>query len=85
MPEFKPQPPINSESTTAVVGVVNFTPQDQCRVLPSYSSMSYTVGNKQPEGLPSQPLSAGSIRVINSVLGARVPEEAILRDTNGDI
>jgi hypothetical protein len=36
------------------------------------------------EGVPSKPLSAGAIRVLNSVLDARVPESAIRRDINGD-
>ncbi len=36
------------------------------------------------EGMPSKPLSAGAIRLVNSVLDARVPESAIRRDTNGD-
>ena len=36
------------------------------------------------EGLPSKPLSAGAIRLVNSVLDARVPESSIRRDINGD-
>ena len=36
------------------------------------------------EATPSAPLSAGAIRVVNSLLSARVPESAIRRDPSGD-
>ncbi len=45
------------------------------------TSSSYT---SPVEGLPSKPLSAGAIRLVNSVVGACVPESAIKRDMNGD-
>lgn len=47
----------------------------------SSTSSSYTM---PAEGMPSKPLNAGAIRLVNSVLVARVPESAIKRDANGD-
>jgi len=86
MPESKQ--PIPDIGSTTIVGVCNnFVPTDPFRDLPTYSSMSYTVtpaAENQPEGAPSQPLSTAAIRVVNSVLNARVPESAIERDTDGD-
>lgn len=82
MSELKPQPPRKSESTS-IVGVVNFAHLSES-VTTSYSSNSYTVaavGSEQP----SRPLSAATIRVVNSVLRARVRESAIMRETDGDM
>ena len=52
-------------------------------------SFDYVLGTSSSylapaEATPSAPLSAGAIRVVNSVLSARVPESAIRRDPNGD-
>jgi hypothetical protein len=86
MSELKPQVPISSRSTT-IVGVANFvSPVDPYTSLPTCDSASYTVSANfdatcgQPEPGPSQPLSEGTIRVVNSVLNARVPESAIRRE-----
>jgi hypothetical protein len=84
--------PVPTISSTTIVGVCNnFVAADPFRELPTYGSMSYTVPpspevtDNQPEGAPSRPLSTGAIRVVNSVLGARVPESAIERDSDGDV
>lgn len=83
--EFNKQPQVTSESTTiTIVGPVNQAHSDPFKVTGCYPSMSYTVGDKS-EGVPSQPLSAGAVRVVNSVLNARVSESAIRRDRNEDI
>ena len=88
MPELKPQPPLPTSQSTTIVGVSNFvTPADPFRQLPTYGVTSYTVANvgvPTDMGAPSQPLSAGAIRVVNSVLTARVPESSILRDSDED-
>lgn len=52
-------------------------------------SFDYVLGTSSSyvapaEATPSAPLSAGAIRVVNSVLSARVPESAIRRDPSGD-
>jgi hypothetical protein len=91
MSELKPSVPTPSESMT-IVGPTNFAPPaNPFQVVPTYESMSYTVtasatmmlpvetGNRV-EGAPSQPLSPGAVRVVNSVLNARVPDSAIERD-----
>lgn len=84
MPDFnKAQPPVKSESTT-IVGVVNQAVPDPFKVTSCFGSMSYTVSDKHAEGAPSQPLSAGAVRVVNSVLDARVSEAAIRRDRSED-
>jgi len=84
MSEFnKAQPQIKSESTT-IVGVVHHAPPDPYKVAPCYGSMSYTVSDKQADATPSQPLSAGAVRVVNSVLSAKVSESAIRRDGSED-
>jgi hypothetical protein len=44
--------------------------------------MSYTLPSENTE--PSHPLSEGAVRVGNSLLSARVPEAAILRDEAED-
>ena len=83
MPDFnKPQPPIKSESTT-VIGVVNQAVPDPFKVASCFGSMSYTVSENKSDA-PSQPLSAGAVRVVNSVLDARVNEAAVRRDRSED-
>ena len=88
MSELKPQPPLPTGQSTTIVGVSNFvTPADPFRQLPTYGVTSYTVANvglPTDTGAPSQPLSAGAVRVVNSVLNARVPENSILRDNDED-
>jgi hypothetical protein len=85
MAELKPQVPISNLSTT-IIGVSNFVPARDPGALPTYGCMSYTVApstdqpGDQGEGVPSQPLSTGAIRVVDSVLQARVPESAIRRE-----
>lgn len=73
-----------SQSTTVtVIGVSNFVPPADSRALPTYGVTSYTV--PMDSAAPSRPLSEGAVRVGNSLLTARVPESAILRDTAEDI
>jgi len=86
MPDPK-QPVPSTESITIMAISNNFVPNDPFKDTMTYSSTSYTVTpaeGSQPEGGPSQPLSSAAIRVVNSVLGARVPESAIERDSDGD-
>jgi hypothetical protein len=79
MPESNPKTPVNvSESTTVtIVGVSNMAPADS-RALPTYEVTSFTVPSENTA--PSHPLNEGAVRVGNSLLSARVPESAILRD-----
>lgn len=87
MSNLKPRPPITSESNS--VSVVNCPEPSQSGV-PTYGSMSYTVVNaalvtsQSAESERSKPLSATSIRVVNSVLRAKVNESAVRRDRDED-
>ncbi len=84
MAESNSKPPTNiSESTTVtIVGVSNLAPGDS-RALPTYEVTSYTAPGENTER--SHPLSEGAVRVGNSLLNARVPETAILRDRPEDL
>jgi hypothetical protein len=84
MPESDSKMPKNvSESTTiTIVGVSNLAPADP-RVLRPYGVMSYTVPSENTS--PSLPLSEDAVQVGNSLLNARVPESAILRDKAEDL
>jgi hypothetical protein len=79
----KAQPPVKSESTTIVVGVVHHAPPDPYKVASSFASTSYTVSDRPAEGSPSQPLSVDAVGVVNSVLGG-VRESAVRRDGSED-
>lgn len=83
MAESNPKPPANiSESTTVtIVSVSNLTPTDS-RALPTCGVTSYTVPSENQT--PSRPLDEGAVRVGNSLISARVPESAILRDRTED-
>jgi hypothetical protein len=86
MPEFNAKPPLISESNSLTVA---HSPQPQ-EPLPSSESMSYTVANAaspslEQEQKPSGPLSATTIKVVNSVLRAKVNEAAVMRDTYEDV
>lgn len=84
MSEFEPRPPINSQSNSMTVV---HSPQPQSGI-PDYGSMSYTVVNAAPitvddtASKPSKPLSATAIRVVDSIVRAKVNESAIRRDTS---
>jgi hypothetical protein len=84
MADTQSKPPVNvSESTSVtIVGNYNATPPDS-RALPTYSVTSYTVATESTT--PSHPLNEGAVRVGNSLLDARVPESAILRDRSEDV
>jgi hypothetical protein len=84
MSETESKAPVSvSESTTiTIVGVSNATPSDS-RELPTYGVTSYTVPTENTA--PSHPLNEGAVRVGNSLVRARVPEAAILRDTVEDL
>jgi len=83
MTEMNPNTPLVNimESTTVTIVGVSNAPADS-RELPTYSVMSYTVPSEN--AAPSHPLSEGAVRVGNSLLSARVPESAILRDKSED-
>lgn len=89
MSEFRPQPPITSESNSVTVA---HSPQPSQSGIPPYGSMSYTVANAAPatierggaERESSKPLSATAIRVVESVLHAKVNEANVRRDTSED-
>ena len=73
--------PGNSPSTTVnaeVLGLSNHTPL--LFMQHTSNSVSYTVQDDQSEEGPSQPLSPGSVRVMDSVLRARVPDSAFRRE-----
>jgi hypothetical protein len=89
MPEFKPQPPISSDSCSVTL---EHSPQPAQSGIPSYGSMSYTVVNAAPAVIgrdhdkrETRPLSASAIRVVNSILHAKVNKAAIRRDKGEDI
>jgi hypothetical protein len=72
-----------SESTTVtIVGISNATPDDS-RAVPTYGVTSFTMPSDNTQ--PSRPLNEDAVRVGNSLLNARVPESAILRDRTEDI
>jgi len=77
-------PPVSrTESTTVtIVGISNSMPADS-RELPSYSVTSYTVPSESTN--TSNPLNESAVRVGNSLLDARVPESAILRDRSEEL
>lgn len=84
-PEPKPElpPPLESLSQSiTIVGVVNAAPSGI--PVPSYASMSYTLPMTVEEDTRSKPLSQRAIRVVDSVIHARVRESAIQRDTDED-
>jgi hypothetical protein len=89
MSEFRPQPPVSSESNSVTVA---HSPQPSQSGIPTYGSMSYTVANAAPatiergsgERESSKPLSATAIRVVESVLHARVNEANVRRDSCED-
>jgi hypothetical protein len=91
MSELKPEVPTKSLSTTLITGVSHCSIFDEENTLPTCSSMSYTIGavveaaDNQPQGAPSQPLKPGAVKAMNTVLRARVPESAILRDKSGEL
>jgi hypothetical protein len=64
-------------TTTTIIGVSNLDIRDS-RALPESAVMSYTLPTENPS--PSVPLSEAVVRVGNSLLDARVPESAFLRD-----
>lgn len=86
MSELEPRPTITSESNSMTVA---HSPQPQSGI-PEYGSMSYTVANAAPIAVrddasqPSKPLSATAIRVVDSIVRAKVNEAAIRRDTSED-
>ncbi len=66
-------------TTTTIIWVSNSAIRDP-RMLPESGVMSYTVSSENTA--PSRPLSESAVRIGNSLLDARVPESAILRDTS---
>jgi len=91
MTELKPEILNEESSTTLVMSSSNCAAIDQQGEPRTYSSMSYTLGavieavDSEPQGAPSKPLNADSVRALNSVLHSRVPDAAILRDTSGEL
>jgi len=71
------------EETTliTIIGGANLFVRDP-RELQECQVMSYVVPTENAS--PSHPLSEGAVRVGDSLLNARVPEAAILRDTSRD-
>jgi hypothetical protein len=66
---------------TTIIGVANLSVRDP-REVPQCQVMSYIAPS---EGVsPSHPLSEGAVRIGDSLLNARVPEVAILRDATED-
>jgi hypothetical protein len=83
MSESNFKTPVDVSSTTVtIVGVSNLTPPDS-RALPTYGVTSFTMPSENTQ--PSRPLNEDAVRVGNSLLDARVPESAILRDRAEDI
>ncbi len=68
-------------STTTIIGVSNLSIADS-REPQTCEVMSYTVPSDN--AAPSAALSDAAVRLGNSLLSARVPETAILRDTGED-
>lgn len=88
MSEFRPRPPISIESNSVTVA---HSPQPSQSGIPPYGSVSYTVANAAPATIErstdresSKPLSATAIRVVESVLQAKVSEANVRRDTSED-
>ena len=67
--------------TITIIGTQNLAPSSSWE-LPTTNICTYTASD---EGIgPSSPISDGSVRLVNSVLAAVIPERAILRDPNED-
>jgi hypothetical protein len=83
MSKMIPETPMYSgeTATTTIIGVSNLAIRDP-RTPPEYGVMSYTASSENTA--PSRPLSEGAVKIGNSLLDARVPESAILRDTSED-
>jgi len=79
---FKTPVDISESTTVTILGPVNSTPSDWREGATTYGVTSYTVPSENTS--PSQPLTEGAVRVGNSLLNARVPESAILRDRSED-
>lgn len=80
--ESKPPAPRSESTTVTIVGVSNFAAADP-RVLRSCQVMSYTAPSENIT--PSLPLNDMAVKVGNSLLDARVPESAFLRDESEDL
>lgn len=72
----------SSESTTITIVGDHNTAQASAWAMPTSGTCSYTAPDDIP--CPSAPLSDRAIELGNSLLTV-VPEDAILRDTSGDI
>jgi hypothetical protein len=79
MSDIKLPLPSSESKTITIIGPANAPVAGE---LPDYSTASFTLPSENIA--PSQPISEGAVRVGNSVLSARVPESAILRDESGD-
>ena len=72
---------MDETTLTTIIGVSNLSVRDP-RELQECQVMSYVALTENAS--PSHPLSEGAVRVGDSLLNARVPEAAILRDTSED-
>jgi hypothetical protein len=73
---------MNETTLTTIIGVSNLSVRD-AREVPECQVMSYIAPTENVS--PSHPLSEGAVRVGDSLLNARVPEAAILRDAPEDL
>lgn len=74
---FNSPTPATGSMTITLIGTVNMAPTPSW-TLPTSTVCSYTTNGEMMA--PCAPLSDGARRLGNSILSARVSEEAILRD-----
>jgi hypothetical protein len=72
---------VHETTLTTIIGVSNLSVRDP-RQVPECQVMSYIAPTESVP--PSRALSEGAVRVGDSLLNARVPEAAILRDPSED-
>jgi hypothetical protein len=84
--EFKAKPPLTSDSNSVTVS--HFPQPAESGIFPtdsmSCNSSQEAIMGPHLEDDTSKPLSAASIRVVNSVLRAKVNEAAVRRDRSED-
>jgi hypothetical protein len=77
MTEIRIAAQLPASGTMTIVGTQNLAPSSSWP-LPTTTICTYTA-SEDGAGI-SDPLSAGAVMLVNSVLAAAIPERAILRD-----
>jgi len=81
MTEVKIAAPLPASETMTIIGTQNLSPSSSW-ALPTTGICTYTA-SEDGVGV-SGPLSDGTVKLVNSVLEAAIPERAMLRDPSED-